>query len=153
MYKQDKNTFGRRLTDRFEIEIQTLTIWFWNDLDLELSLTLMFIFIPYDGHSKNKCGIPTVQKPKSPSLWPSDLDTQTWHLAMTSHQTKNKVSMSKHSKVIAQTERQTHSMKHYLPAYKGGNDVKYCLLTWFHLTLILVYLQEFWSSICLEYHL
>ena len=41
--------------------------------------------------------------------------------------TKNEVSMSRGSKVIAQTDRQTHrqtdthDQKHYLPTYVGGN--------------------------------
>ena len=43
------------------------------------------------------------------------------------HHTKSQVSMSRHSKVIAQTDRQIDRQtvwKHYLPAYAGGKDVK-----------------------------
>ena len=36
--------------------------------------------------------------------------------------TKNEVSMSRHSKVIAHTDRHTHSIKTLLSAYAGGND-------------------------------
>ena len=44
-------------------------------------------------------------------------------IVMMYHHTKNEVSMSRHSKVIARMDRHTDRQykKHYLPAYARGN--------------------------------
>ena len=67
----------------------------------------MAIFIPYDGHSKKN----SVQLFKSPLtkvtltlMAKLDLD-----MANMTHHIKNEVSMSRQSKVVAQTERYTHT--------------------------------------------
>ena len=63
------------------------------------------------------------------------------------HHTKNEVSMSRHSKVIDQmdrhTDRQTHSVKNYLPTYLGCN---YNILNVFgRFTVTITY--NYWNAI------
>ena len=85
--------FSRRSTSHFLIESQTLTIWPWNDLDLGMTLT-----------SDKSNQVKLILK--------LDLDMVKMY-----HHTKNEVSMSNYSKVIALTDTHTDTTKTLPPPH------------------------------------
>ena len=104
-----------------------------NDIDLEMTL---IILIPWVGYSK-RIWCPTA---RIINFTRAILILTLWHwysnLKMYRH-TKNEISMSRLSKVVAQTYRQTHTETNkqtvwtdFLPAYTGGNKWMMCVHIW-----------------------
>ena len=113
------------------------SICFWKDLDLKMTWTSKqpwpWYYIDVDGHIniiswfwKKKL----VSNSQNSQFYKSDLDLDSMTLVLKIdlnivkmyHHTKNEVSMSWHSKVIACTDGHTQAVwKHYLPAYAGWN--------------------------------
>ena len=118
--------FSRRPTSRLPIESQTLIIWMWKDLNLR----------------QVKLSETNVQEANWAVSW-DDLDPmalilkQDLDMVKMYHHTKNEVSMSNASEVIAQTDkhtktqahRQTHTLqKHYLYRLPSSSLNSWCLI-------------------------